>query len=155
MSADFPSPTLDTTASQARPRPSSLARPAAWAATAILLGLTGVHSYWAAGGEWATDPNFLPRFDPLVTSGVACILLVAAAALLLARVGVPIVTLPRPLLRVGPGALCGAFAVIGLTNVLVPPMSPAADWQIYFFGPLLWAVAALCAIIAAAEPGPE
>lgn len=155
MLADIPSPTLDAATSRDRSHPSSLARSAGWAAAAILLGLISVHSYWAAGGGWASDPSFQPRFDPLVQNGVVCVLLIGAGALLLARIGVPIVTAPMPLLRIVPGALSGIFAVIGLSIVLAPPVGGASDWQVDVLGPLLLVLAVLCAIVAGAEPGPE
>ena len=150
--AAITSPTIDAGSPADRSRSSALARSAGWSAAAILVGMSGVYSYWAAGGEWATDPTFSPRFSPLLQGGVLCILMIGSAALLLARAGIPVVPVPRPLLRVGPGALAGAFAVIGLSNLLAPHGTYASNWQIYVFEPLLLVLAVLCSIVGGAEP---
>ena len=150
VAADFPSPTIDATSPGGRSGSSALARSAGWTAGAMLIAMSGVHAYWAAGGEWPTDPGF----SPLVPHGVVGMLLLASAVLLLARAGVLAINLPGPLLRAGPGALAGVFAAIGLSNVLAPAGIYASDWQVFAFGPLVLVLAALCAIVAGASlPG--
>ncbi len=152
-SAAITSSTVDPGSLADRSRPSALARSAGWSAAAICVGMSGVYAYWAAGGRWATDPAFSPRFSPLLTCGVLCILMIGSAALLLARTGIPIVNVPRPLLRVGPGALAGALAVIGLSNLLAPRATYASNWQVFVFPSVLLILVVLCAIVGGAESG--
>jgi hypothetical protein len=76
-------------------------------------------------------------------------LLIAAAALLVAcRISALAARLPAGLLRWGPWLLVGAFALVGLGNLTAPADSYARDWHIFFFGPLLLILAALCAVVA-------
>ncbi len=65
---------------------------------------------------------------------------------LLARIGVLAVPLPRWMLRVGTCVLVVVFALVGANNLIQAPDAYARDWHIYFFGPLLLTLAALCAI---------
>ncbi len=71
---------------------------------------------------------------------------------LLARIGVLAVPLPRWMLRVGTCVLVVVFALVGANNLIQAPDAYARDWHIYFFGPLLLTLAALCAIAERSTP---
>ena len=84
-------------------------------AAAIMLGIAGLHVYWAFGGqagaaaaipEVAGKPAFAPT--PLMTLGVAGVL-IAAAILVLGAAGVFGGDAPGDLFTVGTGFVIGAF----------------------------------------------
>ena len=75
-----------------------------------------------------------------------------AALLLLARIGALAAPLPRWILGVGTWVLAAVFALAGVSNLIHPQDGYARDWHIYFFGPLLMILAALCAIAARSKP---
>jgi hypothetical protein len=56
------------------------------------------------------------------------------------------------MLRVGTWMLVVAFALAGVNNLIQPQDAYARDWHIYFFGPLLLTLAALCAIAERSKP---
>jgi len=145
--ADFLSPPIDANLPTGRSGSSALARSAGWAAAGMLTAISAVHAYWAAGGDWPTHP----AFSPLVPHAVLSVLMLGSAVLLLARAGVLAIHVPGPLLRAGPGALAGVFAMIGLSNVLLPPGTHASDWQVYVFGAPALLLAVLCAVVAGAD----
>jgi hypothetical protein len=148
--ADLLSPTIDATSPGGRSGSSALARSAGWTAAGMLTAMAAVHAYWAVGGGWPTDP----AYSPLVPHAVVGVLLLGSAVVLLARAGVLAIQMPGPLLRAGPGVLAGVFAMIGLSNVLLPAGTRTADWQVYVFGAAVLVLAALCAVVAGAElPG--
>ena len=91
--------------------------------------MSAVHAYWAAGGDWPAHPGFSPALTP---GGQRADARIGRAALV--RAGVLAINVPGPLLRAGPGALAGVFAVIGLSNVLLPAGTHTSDWQVYVFG---------------------
>ena len=118
----------------------------------MLIAGSAVHAYWAAGGGWPTDPGF----SPLVPHAVVSVLLLGSAAMLLARAGVLAINVPGPLLRAGAGVLAGVFAMVGLSNVLLPAGTHASDWHLYVFGAPVLVLAVLCAVVAGADlPGYE
>ncbi|MDQ3676069.1 MAG: DUF3995 domain-containing protein [Actinomycetota bacterium] len=134
----------DTTA---RVAPTSITTAAGHAGAAILLLVFGFHAYWAAGGTWAAATAYgSPEIPPQAASAVVAVLIACAAVLLLARIGVLAVPLPRWMLRVGTWMLVVVFALAGVNNLIQAPDAYARDWHIYFFGPLMLTLAALCAI---------
>ncbi len=125
------------------------AKAAGYAAAAILLFAFGFHAYWGAGGTWGAAVAYgSPDIPAPTASAVVAVLIACAGALLLARIGVAALPLPRWLLRVGSWLLVAVFALAGATNLIQDPDAYARDWHIYFFGPLLLTLAALCAIVA-------
>lgn len=119
----------------------------------ILLLAFGFHAYWAAGGEWGVATAYgSPRLPPQAITAVVAILIAGAALLLLVRIGALAAPLPRWILGVGTWVLAAVFALAGVSNLIQPQDGYARDWHIYFFGPLLMILAALCAIAARSKP---
>jgi hypothetical protein len=120
---------------------------------AILLLVFGFHAYWAAGGAWGAATAYgSPELPPQTATAVVAVLIACAAVLLLARIGVLAVPLPRWTLRAGTWVLVVVFTLAGVTNLIQDPEAYARDWHIYFFGPLLLTLAALCAIAERSTP---
>ena len=141
------------TSKTGRSAPTSIATAAGHVATAILLFAFAFHAYWGAGGTWAAATAYgSPEIPPQAASAVVAVLIACAAVLLLARIGVLSVPLPRWMLRVGTWVLVVVFALAGVTNLIQAPDAYARDWHIYFFGPLLLTLAALCAIAERSTP---
>ena len=137
----------------ARRASASMTRAAGHIGAAILLFVFGFHAYWGAGGQWGAATAFgSPEIPPPAASAVVAVLIACAAVLLLARIGVLSVPLPRWMLRVGTWVLVVVFALAGVTNLIQAPDAYARDWHIYFFGPLLLTLAALCAIAERSTP---
>lgn len=137
----------DMTDRSARVAPTSITIAAGRLAAAILLLVVGFHVYWAAGGEWEAATAYgSPQLPPQAATAVVAVLIGCAALLLLARIGVLAMPLPRWMLRVGTWVLVVVFALAGVNNLIQAPDAYARDWHIYFFGPLLLTLAALCAI---------
>ena len=133
--------------------PTSMTGAAGHVGVAILLLVLGFHAYWGAGGTWGAATAFgSPEIPPPAASAVVAVLIACAAVLLLARIGVLSVPLPRWMLRVGTWVLVVVFALAGVTNLIQAPDAYARDWHIYFFGPLLLTLAALCAIAERSTP---
>ena len=127
----------------------STASAAGYAGAAILLFAFVFHAYWGAGGTWGAAVAYgSPQIPAPAASAVVAVLIACAAALLLARIGVAALPLPRWMLRVGTWVLVVVFALAGVTNLIQDPDAYARDWHIYFFGPLMLTLAALCAIVA-------
>ena len=125
----------------------SVPRIAGQAATAILVAAFGFHAYWGAGGRWGAATAYgSPDIPPPAASAVVAVLIAAAALLLLARIAILATPLPRRMLRIGTRLLVAVFALAGVNNLIQPQEAYARDWHIYLFGPLLLALAALCAI---------
>lgn len=125
----------------------SVPRLAGLTAVAILTVAFGVHAYWGAGGEWAAATAVgSPDIPPPAASAAVAIIIALAALLLLARIGILATPLPGRMVRVGTWVLAVAFALAGINNLIQPQDAYARDWHIYFFGPLLLTLAALCAI---------
>ncbi len=144
----------DMTGRPARVAPTSITIAAGRVGAAILLLACGFHAYWAAGGESGAATAYgSPQLPPQAATAVVAILIGCAALLLLARIGVLAVPLPRWMLRVGTWVLVAVFALAGVTNLIQAPDAYARDWHIYFFGPLLLTLAALCAIAERSTPG--
>ena len=83
----------------------------------------------------------------------AVTLTLGAAALLLTRIGVIPLRMPRWLLRMGPWVLSVIFAVAGLQSLFATTTSSGQEgWALLDFqGPLFLLLAGLCMIVAAAE----
>ncbi|CAA9479709.1 MAG: hypothetical protein AVDCRST_MAG67-784 [uncultured Solirubrobacteraceae bacterium] len=144
----------DMTDRTARVAPTSITITAGKLAAAILLLACGFHAFWAAGGEWGAATAYgSPQLPPQAATAVIAVLIGCAALLLLARIGVLAMPLPRWMLRVGTWVLVAVFALAGVTNLIQTPDAYARDWHIYFFGPLLLTLAALCAIAERSIPG--
>ena len=129
--------------------PKSTARAAGYTGAAILLFAFGFHAYWGVGGTWGAAIAYgSPEIPAPAASAVVAVLIACAAALLLARVGVATLPLPRWMLSAGTWVLVAVFAFAGVTNLIQDPDAYARDWHIYFFGPLMLILAALCAFVA-------
>jgi len=131
----------------------SITRAAGHVGAVILLFVFAFHAYWGAGGTWGAATAYgSPEIPPPAASAVVAVLIACAAVLLLARIGVLAVPLPRWMLRVGTWVLVVVFALAGVNNLIQDPDAYARDWHIYFFGPLLLTLAALCAIAERSKP---
>ena len=131
----------------------SLPRAAGRVGATILMLACGFHAYWAAGGEWGAATAFgSPELPPQAASAAVAIVIAGAALLLLASVGILGTPLPNAMPRVGNRALVAVFALVGVNNLIQAPDAYARDWHIYFFGPLLLALAALCAVAERSRP---
>ena len=141
------SPDTRNTRMTAETTSNSLPRAAGRLGATILTLPCGFHAYWAAGGEWGAATAFgSPELPPQAASAAVAIVIAAAALLLLARVGLLATPLPNSMLRVGNRALVAAFTLVGVNNLIQAPDAYARDWHVYFFGPLLLTLAALCAV---------
>lgn len=122
---------------------------AGWFGAAILLLTFGVQAYWAGGGGAGAQFH-----QPWAAAAVATTCTLGAAVLLLARIGVLLVPLPRWLLRAGPWMLSALFAVLAATHFVALARHRSGDWQIDLQGPLLLLLAGLCLVVASDErPG--
>ena len=127
----------------------STARAAGYAGAAILLFAFVFHAYWGIGGTWGAAVAYgSPEIPPPAASAVVAILIACAAALLLTRIGLATLPLPRWMLRASTWVFVAVFALAGVTNLIQDPDAYARAWHIYFFGPLMMTLAALCAIVA-------
>ena len=147
MTADS-APTTATTPAYRSPS-SSLVRAAGCISAAILVVVFAIQAYWAlsdAGRE----------FDAMLPAPAAAALTttwtLGAAALLLTRIGVLAVPMPRWLLRSGPWLLTAFFASLALAHLLALAADRSGDWQIDLQGPLLLLLAGLCIVVASEEP---
>lgn len=136
-------------------RSKSIPRAAGYVGASILTIAWAFHAYWAAGGEWGAATAYgSTDLPPQAATALVTVLIAGAGLFLLARVGGIPAPLPRWMLRIGPWMLAATFALAGVTNLIQPKDAYARDWHIYFFGPLLVTLAALCATSAtAALPG--
>ena len=149
MPADSPPPTLPTTTPEHRSPASALTRSAGCISAAILVLIFAVQAYWAASDA---GPDFRPLLPPVVAAGLTITSTLGPAALLLTRIGVLSVPLPRWLVRVAPGLLAAFFALLAAAHLRALAVEPSGDWQIDFQGPLLLLVAGLCIIVASEGP---
>ncbi|MCA1699757.1 MAG: hypothetical protein LC790_12975 [Actinobacteria bacterium] len=101
MSADRTSPPVPETTSKYRPPSAVAGRAAGWIAAVILLSGFVAYAYWLAGGSWVAGSDFEPLLPPLLAAAQAVTLSLGAAALLLTRIGVIALRMPRCLLRMG------------------------------------------------------
>jgi len=152
MSADRTSPAVPETTSKYRPPSAVAGRGAAWIAAVILLSGFAAHAYWLAGGR-AAGSDFEPLLPPLLAAAQAVTLTLGAAVLLLTRIGVIALRMPRWLLRIGPWVLSVIFAVAAFQSLLATTTRSGQDgWALLDFqGPLFLLLAGLCMIVAAAE----
>lgn len=147
------SPDTRSTRMTAETTSTSLPRAAGRLGATILTLACGFHAFWAAGGEWGAATAFgSPELPPQAASAAVAIVMAGAALLLLARVGILATPLPSRMLRVGNRALVAVFALVGVNNLIQAPDAYARDWHIYFFGPLLLTLAALCAVAERSRP---
>jgi hypothetical protein len=133
-------------------------------AAVVLLGLGGLHAYWAAGGKWGTDVTIPKRGGaPLFMPGPAATLLVAvllwaAALVLLGRVGVWGWWLPRwpfgagtwTLVAVFGGRVVGDFQWFGLFKRMTG--TPFAWWDGWLYVPLCALLALAALLVACSAP---
>jgi len=148
MNAD--NPQIIGTTPPAHGSPSSrLVRVAATACATILVLVLAIQAYWIAGGG---GMHFRPMLGPLVTIGLAAVLHLGAAALLLTRIGVLALPVPRWLLRMAPWGLTACFALMAITHFLAFAANSSGDWRIDLQGPLLLALAGLCIVVASEPP---
>ena len=136
MPPDSPPPTLRTTTPEDRSPASALL-------------IFAVQAYWAASDA---GPNFRPLLPPVLAAGLTITSTLGAAVLLLTRIGVLSVPLPRWLVRVGPALLAAFFALLAAAHLRALAAEPSGDWQIDFQGPLLLLLAGLCIIVASEGP---
>ena len=149
MPADSPPPTIRASTPEDRSSSSSLVRAAGCISAAILVVVFAIQAYWAAGDA---GPDFDPMLPPLAVAALTITWTLGAAVLLLTRIGVLAVPLPRWLLRVGPWVLTAFFSLLALANFLALAAGSSGDWQIDFQGPLLLLLAGLCLVVASEEP---
>lgn len=145
-SSPEPRSTVMTSSRASRTAP-AVHRFAGQLAVAILALAFAVHAYWAAGGTWAAATAYgSPDIPPPAASAIVAVLIASAALLLLARTGTLATPLSPRTLRTGTWMLVIVFALAAVNNLIQPQDAYARDWHIYFFGPLLLTLAALCAI---------
>jgi hypothetical protein len=149
MTTDVPPPSLGTIEPEHRSRSSPLVRAAGAVSAAILMLVLALQIYWAI-----TDagPDFQPLLPPLAVAAWTITWTLGAAALLLTRIGVLVLPLPRWLVRVAPWLLAAFFALLALVHLHALATNPSGDWQIDLQGPLLLLLAGLCIIVASEEP---
>ena len=111
----------------------------------VLVGLAGLHGFWARGGRWglaaALGGHAVP--PPVVIWGVAAVLSAGALAVL-GRAGVLGDPVPPWLTRSGVWVLGSAFALAGLAN-----LAGRTRLERLAFAPTCLVLAALLAVVAA------
>lgn len=149
MSADTPPPAIPATKAEF-PSPSSLlVRAAACICAAVLVLVFAFLVYWKTGGAGRDLHTPLP---PMAAVALDTVWTLGAAVLLLTRIGVLALPLPRWLVRVGPWLLTALFTLLAAAHLRALAAEPSGDWQIDFQGPLLLLLAGLCIIVASEEP---
>lgn len=149
MPADRPPSTISTTSSEQPSSPSPLVLAAGWIGAVILMLVFAIQAYWAASDA---GPDFRPLLPPLVAGVLTITTTLGAAVLLLTRIAVLPIHLPRWLLRTGPWLLTALFALLATEHLRATAVNPSGDWQIDLQGPLLLLLAGLCIIVASEEP---
>lgn len=149
MSADNPPTTISTTNLEQQPAPSALVRAAGCIAAAILVLVFATQTYWAVSD---TGPQFHPLLPPLAVGAIAITSTLGAAVLLLTRIEVLAVPLPRRLLHAGPWLLTAFFGCVAAGHLRAIAVNPSGDWRIDLQGPLLLLLAGLCIIVASEQP---
>ena len=150
MPADSPQ-TIGTTTPEPGSPSSRLVRIAGSSCATILVLVLAAQAYWMAGGG---GMHVRPLLGVPVTIGLGAVLTLGAAALLLTRIGVLDLPVPRWLLRTAPWGLAACFALLALTHVLAFAANSTGDWRIDLQGPLLLALAGLCIVVASEPPAP-
>ena len=129
-----------------------LARRAAALLAALLALVAAFQIFWALGGTWGISevlgrdvegPSALLR----IASGAVALFLVAAALVVLARVGLWRRRLPSSLVRWGPWALTVLLVFIGLNNLVAE-----TSWERFAWGPLALVAAVLSALVGRSPP---
>ena len=124
--------------------------------SAIVTGVASLHAYWALGGSWGiyegSGRNFaagesLSLGWRLETWGLV-VLLLAAALLVLVRVGIIRLGIPR-LLVVG-GCWVVAIAMLG---VAIGDFDGSSNWSRAAFAPAAFVLFALAVVVAAPSRG--
>ena len=149
MPTDSPPSTISTTNLKQRSSPSALVLGAGCIGAAILVLIFAIQAYWAASDA---GPHFRPLLSPLVVGALTLTSTLGAAVLLLTRIGVLAVPLPRWLLRASPWLLSALFAWLAARHLRAMAVDPSGGWQIDLQGPLLLLLAGLCIIVASEEP---
>lgn len=149
MPADGPPLSISTTKLEQRSFPSALVRAAGCIGAGILVLVFAIQAYWAASDA---GPDLRPLLPPLVVGAITITSTLGAAVLLLARVAVLAVPLPRWLLHLGPWLLTAFFALLAGGHLRAMAVNPSGDWQIDLQGPLLLLLAGLCIIVASEQP---
>ncbi len=124
---------------------------AGWAAVAILAAAAALHIYWALGGDWAAATAYgSPDLPPRAAVWIVVLLLAAAIAVVLGRMGLWGRRLPGRVFRIGTWALVTVFAVVALQNFAsgLSDETYGREWALFLIAPLVVALAALCAIVA-------
>jgi len=125
MSVDRTSPAVAETTSEYRPPSAVAGRAAGWIAAVILLSAFAAHAYWLSTGGPAGS-EFKPLLPPLLVAALAVTLTLGAAVLLLTRIGVIALRMPRWLLRIGPWALSVIYALAAFQNLFAAATSACA-----------------------------
>jgi hypothetical protein len=152
MPAGRPPSTISTTNPEPPSSPSALVLAAGWIGAVILMLVFAIQAYWAASDA---GPHFRPLLPPLVVGALTITTTLGAAVLLLTRVAVLAIHLPRWLLRAGPWLLTAFFASVAAGHLRAVAANPTGDWQIDLQGPLLLLLAGLCIIVASEEPSQQ
>ncbi len=128
---------------------------AGWAAVAILAVVAALHVYWALGGDWAAATAWgSTDLPPAAATWIVVLLLTAAIAVVLGRMGLWGRRLPGGVFRVAAWALVVVFAVVALQNVAsgLNEQTYGREWALFFIAPLVVVLAFLCAIVARSAP---
>ena len=148
MPADSLAPTVLATSAEHRLPSSLLVRAAGCISAAILVLVFANHAYWAID----PTPDFRAQLPVPVVAALTTVWTLGAAALLLTRIGILALPLPRWLLRAGPWVLTAFLGFVGATHLLALASRSTGDWRIDLQGPLLLLLAGLCIVVASEEP---
>ena len=127
----------------------------------VFVALALLHFYWAFGGSWGSgvsvpERNGRPVFTPGPVAAIAVgVLLLAAAVVILSRLGLDDGRLPRIVPGVGPWVLVvvfllraiGDFRLVGFFKVQGTGTA-FAHWDTLLFSPLSLALALGCLAVA-------
>jgi hypothetical protein len=140
-----------------------MSRPIGTSTAAVLFALGVLHVYWAAGGRWGTDVT-IPKHDgeplfqpPPAGTFLVAILLFLAGLVLLGRLGLLEVALPRWTFVVGTWTLVTVFlgrvvGDFGWFGVFKRVRGTAfARWDTWLFVPLCLLLALGCLVVALSE----
>ncbi len=118
---------------------------------AILALVTGLHVYWALGGDWAAATAYGSRdLPPRAAVWIVVVLLLAAIAIVLGRMGAWGAGLPNWVFRIATWALVIVFVLVSLQNFAsgLSEETYGREWALYLIAPLLLVLAWLSAIVA-------
>lgn len=121
------------------------------AVVAILTLVTGLHVYWALGGDWAAATAYGSRdLPPRAAVWIVVVLLLAAIVIVLGRMGAWGGTLSNRVFRIATWGLVVVFVVVSLQNFAsgLSEETYGREWALFLIAPLLLVLAWLCAIVA-------